>query len=327
QGVKADFALGLHPAGLFAKVIDLAECHLVFAEGEGILASARELAIEHGLDAWDVYEHKGFLRHLVVRSGFKTGEVMVNLVTFAEDAERFDPYATALLGRHPEITTLIQTIHSGLASVAYGERERVLHGPGFIEEELLGTRFRISARSFFQVNPPQAERLFSIIREEVGERKGEVLYDLYSGAGSISLLLAPVMKEVLAFEQVPEAVADARGNAERNGVQNVRFFEGDVLRELDKTLAEDSLLPRPDVCVVDPPRAGLHPSVPAKLLQLAARRLVYVSCNIHNGAQDIAQLVAGGYRVLRVRPVDMFPHTPHVECVVTLEAGPSLLKS
>ena len=319
QGVKADFAVGLHPPGLFSKVIDLSECHLVFAEGEAILLSARELAIEQGFDAWDVYEHVGFLRHLVVRKGFNTGEVMVNLVTFSEDAERFDPYARALLERHPEITTLIQTIHSGVASVAFGERERIIHGPGWIEEELGGLRFRISARSFFQVNIPQAVRLFDIVCEEAGARGDEVVYDLYSGAGTISLLLAGAVKEVLGFEQVPEAVADARDNAERNGISNVRFFEGDVLHELDQAVGENSELPRPDVCIVDPPRAGLHPSVPHKLLALGAQRIVYVSCNIHNGVQDIAQLVAGGYRVTRVRPVDMFPHTPHVECVVTLD--------
>lgn len=319
QGVEAGFALGLHPAGLFSKVIDLKECHIVFDEGQAILSTARELALQHGLAGWHVFEHTGFLRHLVVRNAVFTGEIMVNLVTSAEDAERFDPYAAELLKRHPEITTLVQTVNSGVASVAYGESERTVFGPGYIEEVLLGTRFRISARSFFQVNPRQAEVLFKIVREEAGASGDEVVYDLYAGAGSISLLLAPAVREVLAFEQVPEAVADARGNAERNGITNVRFFEGDVLRELDAALVEGSDLPRPDVCIVDPPRAGLHPEVPGKLLALEAKRLVYISCNIHNGAKDIAKLVEGGYRIVGVRPVDLFPHTPHVECVVTLD--------
>ncbi len=129
---------------------------------------------------------------------------------------------------------------------------------------------------------------------------------------------APAVREVLAFEQVPEAVADGRANAARNGVSNVRFFEGDVMVELDLVLGAGSKLPRPDVCIVDPPRAGLHPKVPAKLLELGARRLVYVSCNVHNGAKDVRALEQGGYRLERVRPVDLFPHTPHVECVLTL---------
>ncbi len=319
EGVDASFGLGLHPPGFFSKVIDLRECSILFPGGEAILRSARELALEQGLEPWDVRAHTGFLRHLVLRHGVHTGEVMVNVVTSAEDPERFAPFAAGLLARHPAITTLVQTVHSGVASVSYGERELTHHGPGHIEEELLGLRFRVSARSFFQTNTVQAERLFEIVREEAALTGGEVVYDLYSGAGTIALVLASAVRDVLAFEQVPEAVADARRNAERNDVSNVRFFEGDVLAELDAAVAEGSELPRPDVCIVDPPRAGLHPKVPPKLLALAPERLVYVSCNVHNGAQDIAKLVAGGYRVTRIRPVDLFPHTPHVECVVTLE--------
>jgi 23S rRNA (uracil1939-C5)-methyltransferase len=323
QGAESGFALGLHPPGLFSKVINLAECHIVFEGGDRIMTSARDLALEQGLEPWHVFEHTGYLRHLVLRHGVNTNEIMVNLVVSREDPEVFESYAQALIERHPEITTLIETVNSGVASVAYGESERTFYGPGYIEEVLLGTRFRISARSFFQVNTPQAERLFEIVREEAGVNGDEVVYDLYSGAGSIALVLASAVKEVLAFEQVPEAVADAIGNAERNGVGNVRFFEGDVLSELDATLAEGSELPRPDVCIVDPPRAGLHPAVPPKLLALGARRIVYVSCNIHNGAKDMAHLLEGGYRVTRVRPVDLFPHTPHVECVVTMELDPA----
>ena len=319
QGAESAFALGLHPPGLFSKVIQLAECHIVFAAGESIMRTAGKLALEQGLDAWHIFEHTGLLRHLVLRHAVNTDEVMVNLVTSREAPELIEPFAQALLEHHPEITTIVQTINTGVAMVAHGESERTLHGPGYIEELLLGIRFRISARSFFQVNTVQAERLFEIVREEAGVRGDEVVYDLYSGAGSIALVLAASVKVVLAFEQVPEAVADAIGNAERNGVSNVNFFEGDVLTELDATLAEDSPLPRPDVCIVDPPRAGLHPDVPPKLLALGAKRIVYVSCNIHNGAKDMAKLIEGGYRVTRVRPVDLFPHTPHVECVVTLE--------
>ena len=318
RGVPADFALGLHAPGLFSKVIDLEQCSILFERGEPILASARELAREHGLPLWDVQAHEGYLRHLVLREGVHTGDIMVVLVTFDESPERFDPYAAALLERHPEITTLVQAIHSGAASVAFGERERVLHGPGYIEEELCGTRYRISPRSFFQTNTLQAERLMELVREEAAPAGDEVVYDLYAGAGTIALVLAPAVREVLAFEQVPEAVADGRANAARNGVSNVRFFEGDVMAELDLVLGAGSKLPRPDVCIVDPPRAGLHPKVPAKLLELGARRLVYVSCNVHNGAKDVRALEQGGYRLERVRPVDLFPHTPHVECVLTL---------
>jgi len=319
EGVDASFALGLHPPGFFSKVIDLDECPILFRGGEDILRSAGELAREQGLPPWDVREHTGLLRHLVLRHGVHTDQVMVNLVTSAEDPERTGPFVRALLERHPEITTLVQTVNTGVASTSHGERELVLHGPGYIEEELLGLRFRISARSFFQTNPRQAERLFELVREEAAPTASEVVHDLYSGAGTIALVLAPKVKEVVAFEQVPEAVADARRNAEANGAANVQLLEGDVLALLDGLLGAEPTLPRPDVCVVDPPRAGLHPRVPPRLLELGARRLVMVSCNIHNGARDAAQLVEGGYRLTRVRPVDLFPHTPHVEVVMTLE--------
>jgi len=319
EGASADFALGLHAPGRFDKVLDLAECKIVFAAGEGILRDARELAREEGLEPWDVKEHTGFLRHLVLRAGVRTDEVMVNVVTASESAGRFDPYAAALLERHPEITTLVQTIHGGVASVSHGEAERVLFGPGWITEELCGATFRISPRSFFQVNTVQAEKLFEIVREEAAPSGDEVVYDLYSGAGTIALTLAPRVREVLAFEQVPEAVADAERNAAANGIDNVRLLEGDVLQRLDEVLENPGSWPRPRVCVVDPPRAGLHPKVPPKLLALGADRIVYVSCNMTAGARDLALLVEGGYRLGRIRPVDLFPHTPHVECVVTLQ--------
>lgn len=319
EGAESGFALGLHAPGRFDKVLHLAECRIVFAEGEALLKSAGRLAREQGLSPWDVRAHTGFLRHLVVRHGVNTGEVMANVVTSSESPELFGPFAEALLAAHPELTTLVQTLNTGVASVAYGERELVIHGPGYIEEELLGLRFRISARSFFQVNTRQAEHLFELVRSEAAPTGEEVIYDLYSGAGTIGLLLAPKAREVHAFEEVPEAVEDARRNAELNGVENIHFYQGDVLTALDDAIGEAPSLPRPDVVVVDPPRAGLHPKVPGKLLELGAQRLVYVSCNIHNGASDIATLVAGGYAVQRVVPVDLFPHTPHVECVVTLQ--------
>lgn len=317
-GAVSDFALGLHAPRLYLKVIDLQECRIVFERGEAIFVTARRLAREQEIPLWDIREHTGFLRHLVLRAGVRTGEIMVNVVTSADAPEIFDAFARALLAAHPEITTIVQSVNTGVAAVAVGERERVVHGPGWIEEELSGTRFRISARSFFQTNTLQAERLFDIVRAEAGLTGDEVVYDLYSGAGTIALMVAPAVREVLAFEQVSDAVADAVRNAQLNGIENVRFFEGDVLTEIDATLTPESVLPRPDVVIVDPPRAGLHPKVPAKLLELSPERLVYISCNIHNGAADIAQLIEGGYRVERIRPVDLFPHTPHVECVVTL---------
>jgi len=326
QGARADFALGLHARGLYLKVVDLEECPILFEGGEAILRTVRERARARELPLWDVREHAGLLRHLVLRRGVRTGQTLVNLVTSAEARELVDPFATELLAAHPEVTTFVHSIHSGKAAVARGERERVLHGPGWIEEELGGLRFRISAGSFFQTNTLQAERLFELVRAEAALSGEETVYDLYAGAGTIALLLAPSVREVVAFEQVPEAVADARENAERAGLANLSFVEGDVLAELDASLGEGSRLPAPDVVVVDPPRAGLHPKVLPKLLELAPRRIVYVSCNVQSGARDAALLVEGGYALERVQAVDLFPHTPHVECVLTLEGRGATLE-
>ena len=251
----------------------------------------------------------------MLRCARASGEILVDLVTSSEAPELIDEYARAVLARHPAITTFVQDVNDRPAQTAQGDplRQRVLHGPGFIVERLLGLSFAISAGSFFQTNSAQAERLFALVREELGARGDELVFDLYCGTGTIALVLAGTVREVVGFELAPSSVADARANAARNGIANARFVEGDVLLSLGREAA------RPDVCVVDPPRAGLHPRLLPVLASLAPRRIVYVSCNPVSGARDARALVAAGYRLARVRPIDLFPHTPHVESVFALE--------
>lgn len=316
QGAARDFALGLHVPGRFDKVLDLAECHIVFEEAPAIVAGARELARALELAPWDVRTHRGLLRHLVLRKGFRTGEILANLLTASESPELVHPYAAALAQRHPEITTLVQSVNTRPADIAVGEWERVLHGPGAIRERLCGLELEISARSFFQTNTLQAEALLEAVREEAELGGRELVYDLYCGTGSIGLALARSARALVGFEEVRSAVEDARRNALRNAIDNARFVLGDVL---DSLAAPE--LPRPDLCVVDPPRAGLHPRVLARLAALGARRLVWVSCNLASAAPQVAELVRAGHRLVRARPFDLFPHTPHVECVLTLERG------
>ena len=315
DGVDASFGLGLHAPGLFSKVLDVERCAIAFDGSDGIRNTVRDLARGAGLAPWDLRAHEGLLRHLVLRRGFRTDEVMVDLVTSERAAERVDPLVAELLARHPEITTVVQNVTRRAATVAYGEEEHVLHGPGTIDEVLCGKRFRISADSFFQTNTEQAERLFEIVGEEARLAPGQRLFDVFCGAGTIGLAIAPPGVELVGFESAPSSVRDARQNAARNGREDAVFHEGDVL----ETLRLESSTRAPDVLVVDPPRAGLHPKVPAQLLGLGAGRIVFVSCNPASGARDVAALCAGGYRVDRVRPVDLFPHTPHVEVVFTLE--------
>ncbi|MAB77781.1 MAG: 23S rRNA (uracil(1939)-C(5))-methyltransferase RlmD [Planctomycetes bacterium] len=317
EGVERDFALGMHVSGRFDRVLDIQSCALHFDEADGLLTSAREVARAHGLPPWDVLRHTGLLRHLVLRKGFGTGEIMVDLVTSEDAGPSVDRWAEAMLERHPEVTTLVQNVNTRPASVAFGERERVIHGPGVITERIGDLAFNISANSFFQTNSRQAAVLFSLVSELAAPTGDEVVWDLYCGTGALSLAAARTAREVWGFELVDAAVADARGNAALNDLSNVHFIAGDVLASLGEGVSLDA--PPPDLAIVDPPRAGLHPKVLSGLLRLAPPRIVYVSCNIHASAPQIATLVAeGGYDVECVRPVDMFPHTPHVECVVAL---------
>lgn len=314
---ERDFALGLHPAGHFDKVVDVHACQITFEECGGLLRDARALAREQGLDAWDVRRQAGLMRHLVLRKSQARGELLVNLVTAEEAPERVVPWVRALRARHPEITTLVQGVHDGLAKVALGQREIVHFGPGSIVEELGGHAFRISSRSFFQTNTSQAERLLVLALEAAGLRGSELVFDLYCGAGAFSLSLAARAARVVGIEVVEEAVADARDNARRNGVENVEFIAGDVAAVL-----AEGRLPAPDLVLVDPPRSGLHSRVVQAIAECGAPRLVYVSCNLKSAARDCLAFAGSGLRLTRVQPVDLFPHTPHLETVLTLERAP-----
>jgi len=314
-------ALGLHVPGRHDRILDVTSCAIHFAEADGLLSTVRGLVRERGLSVWDLERHEGLLRHLVLRKGVNTGEIMVFLVTSAEAPAEVVPLCEELVRRHPEVTTVVQGVHARKATVAAADTELVLYGPGTITEQLCGRTFEISATSFFQTNTRQAERLFEVVREEAALAPGETLFDLYCGAGTIGLTLAQESNRVIGLESVPSAVRDARRNAARNGLaeEHASFSCGDVLELLAAPEAEDH--PRPDVVVVDPPRVGLHPKVVPALTALAPERLVYVSCNPLAAARDLASLRMGGYRVRSARPVDMFPHTPHVECVFGLERG------
>jgi 23S rRNA (uracil1939-C5)-methyltransferase len=321
QDVDATFALGLHVPGRFDKVLDLTGCAIHFEGADALLATARELALEMHLAPWDTRAHEGLLRHLVLRKGIRTGEIMVNLVTSRDAPDEIGPYAEAFVARHPEITTFVQNVNTLAASVAVGQWEHVLHGPGVIHEKLGGLRFTISAATFFQTNTLQAERLVEVVREEARAADastggGTVAFDLYCGSGSLGMSIAGEVRELWGFESVPQAVRDARQNALQNNLENTHFVEGDVLAILEDP---ERKLPQPDLCLVDPPRAGLHPKVLPALVQLGPRRIIYVSCNVKAAARDLPYLAIGGYSLRRVRPIDLFPHTPHVECVFTLE--------
>ena len=309
-----DFALGLHVPGNFFKVLDLQECHLPAAITQRLLNGIRGFVKEHGWEPWDIRNHSGFLRHLVVRTGTNTGACMVNLVTYGYDRERMDAFAAFVQTHFPEVTTLIHTSHTGTSQNPEGE-ERTLFGPGVIHDTIGAYRFRISPSAFFQTNTTQAERLYSIARDAADLRPTDRVYDLYCGAGTIALFVSEHVQDVVGVEMNKAAIADAQANAALNDVSNCTFVEADSKQGLtDAFVAAHG---QPDVLIVDPPRAGLHKDVVRQIAAVAPERFVYVSCNPQTQVRDLDRL-ADQYRLDAVQPVDMFPHTPHIETVARL---------
>ncbi|MDX1419212.1 MAG: 23S rRNA (uracil(1939)-C(5))-methyltransferase RlmD [Rubricoccaceae bacterium] len=318
ETMDKDFALGLHVPGRFDKVLDLQACYLQSAWSVRLVNGVRAFAKARGWTPWDTKRQRGFLRHLVIRQPAHTDERMVVLVTSHEDAERMAAFSDWLRTDFPEVTTLVNTINSGVAQTAYGETMTTVFGPGVVHDRLGRYTFEIAPNAFFQTNTRQAERLYDVALEVAELQPGDLVYDLYCGAGTIALYLSKHVRRVVGVELIEEAVANARANAVANGVDNCTFVAGDMLKLFTPDFVEAH--GRPDVVVVDPPRAGMHPKVVAQIGRLRPERLVYVSCNPQTQARDLA-LLGDRYRITAVQPVDLFPHTHHVENVVALRAA------
>jgi 23S rRNA (uracil1939-C5)-methyltransferase len=311
-GTGPDGALvcGFHAPGRWDEIVPVTDCLLASERGNAAREQVADWALAAGLTAYDRRSGKGELRNLVVREGRRTGELQVRLVAAPGEL----PLAS--LPSAVEADSLLLTRTEALGeSTDTGETE-LLAGADAIEEELADLRFRISPLAFFQTNTEMAERLYGVAAE-LAELKGhERVFDLYCGSGTIGLVLSARAAQVYGVEVVPESVADAIANAQRNGIDNASFFAGDVrlaLRELVERAG------RPDVVVVDPPRAGLSKKALRRVIEAAPKRIVYVSCNPTTLAPNAAQLAEAGYALRRVRPVDMFPQTPHIECVAVLD--------
>lgn len=315
DGRPTDFALGLHARGTWSKVLDVRRCALAFEGADRLLDSLRQLAQRHGVPPYAFQDRSGQLRHLLLRRGQRTGELLVDLVTRELDSPGLAELCTELCARHPEITTLVQNVQAGPAMVSQGQFERVLTGAGHVHEVLAGRRFRISANSFFQTNTEAAEGLVLRVRRDLAAALPALgggptrLLDLYCGGGTFALTLADLFDEVLGLELVESAVADARQNAALNGLPGLRFELGDV-RQLLPAAAQGA---RPSAVLVDPPRAGLHPDVVAQLLTLRAPLFGYVACHLPSAARDLRPFLDAGYRILDLALFDFFPHTPHLE--------------
>ena len=299
---EGEAVLGFHRRGSWREVVDVDDCHLASEANNAARNAVREWARAQGLPAHDTETETGVLRNLVVRDAARTGQVQTRLVTSR--------------AQFPRPPVDLHTVIDGPTGGTDGPTGVL--GDEYLEEELGGLRFRISHSAFFQTNTEMAERLYGLAREFAGLAGSERVFDLYCGIGTIALMLARDAGEVWGMEIVPDAIADAEHNAKRNAIANARFRAADARIGVRPLIEEAG---KPDVVVVDPPRAGLSKKVVRRLIECEAPRIVYISCNPTTLAPNAAQLVEAGYALRRVRPVDMFPQTPHVECVTLLERG------
>ena len=308
-------ALGFHIPGMWDKILDIDECHLQQAPSNGIRNSIKNFAIDHGIAFFNTREQKGLLRTLMIRTS-STGEIMVLLQFFQEDKEKRELLLNHVAETFPEITSLQYVINSKGNDTIYDQEVICYKGRDHIFEEMEGLRFKINAKSFYQTNSSQAYELYKITRDFAGLTGEELVYDLYTGTGTIAQFVARQAGKVVGVEAVPEAIEDAKENARNNDITNTCFFAGDM-----KKVFTDSFIKEhghPDVIITDPPRDGMHKDVVGQIINILPERIVYVSCNSATQARDLALLDAH-YRVTRVQAVDMFPQTFHVENVVRLE--------
>ncbi|MBF0376003.1 MAG: 23S rRNA (uracil(1939)-C(5))-methyltransferase RlmD [Desulfamplus sp.] len=310
--IKKDFGLGLHVPGTFDKIIDIEKCLIQPDIGNQILNDIRIYIKESGLPAYNFKSHEGFWRFVMLRNSAAFGTWMVNIVTKQENDNILTPLAHKLMNKYPQITSVINNITSKKASISVGEYEKVIAGENSIKEKLGDFTFEISANSFFQTNTKGAETLYSLVSKYADLSGSEHVLDLYSGTGTIPIWLSKDAKQVTGIEIVESAVQDANKNAALNSIQNCSFHVGDIKDVLP------SIHKQCDVMIIDPPRVGMHKDVVEQVIALAPKKIVYVSCNPATLARDISMLQSQ-YKVVEVQPVDMFPHTFHIESVALLE--------
>ncbi len=308
-------ALGFHIPGMFDKVLDINLCHLQENVSNEIRLFIKDYANQNGLEFFDIRNKEGFLRNIIIRTA-STGEIMLTVVFYKEDKERREALLSAIAEKFPQITSLIYVINEKCNDTITDQETLVFKGRDHIFEEMEGLKFKIGPKSFYQTNSEQAYELYSITRDFAGLTGNELVYDLYTGTGTIACFVAKKAKQVIGIEYVPEAIEDAKVNAKNNGLDNTLFYAGDMKNILTQEFINQH--GKPDIIITDPPRDGMHTDVIDTILFAAPRKIVYVSCNPATQARDL-NLLDSKYKVTAVQPVDMFPHTHHVENVVMLE--------
>lgn len=310
-------SLGLHKKGSTYDVLTASDCKLVHEDMTQILSCVLDYFKERGVSYYKKMQHIGYLRHLLLRRGDTTGEILVNLVTTTQEEHDLAPLVEKLLALPVEgkIVGILHILNDSLSDVVQSDETKILYGQDYFYEKIMGLEFKITPFSFFQPNSRGAEVLYSTVREYIGDIHDMTVYDLFSGTGTIAQVLAPVAKQVIGVEIIEEAVEAAKENAERNGLHNCRFIAGDVFKVLDE------IEEKPDVIVLDPPRDGIHPKALPKILDYGVENIVYISCKATSLARDLEMIQARGYRVVKCTAVDQFCQTVHVETVVLLSKG------
>ena len=310
-------SLGLHKKGSTYDVLTAGDCQLVHEDMDKILLCVLNYFKERNVSYYKKMQHVGYLRHLLLRRGDTTGEILVNLVTTTQEEYDLTPLVEELLALELEgkIVGILHILNDSLSDVVKSDETRILYGQDFFYEKLLGLEFKITPFSFFQPNSKGAEVLYETVREYIGDIDNQVVFDLFSGTGTIGQVLAPVAKKVIGVEIIEEAVEAAKENAVRNGLSNCKFIAGDVFKVLDE------IEEKPDVIVLDPPRDGIHPKALPKILNYGVDKIVYISCKMTSLARDLEMMQLAGYRVEKMTAVDQFCETVHVETVVLLSKG------
>lgn len=314
-GKGGELSLGMHRKGSFYEVVTVNNCRIIDKDFKKILLCVLDFFKDTNLTYYKTRTREGYLRHLVVRKAFSSGEILVNLVTTSQNSIDLSPLVEKVVGLELEgkVNGFINTINDTLSDAVKSDETRLLYGIDYIKENLLGLEFKISPFSFFQTNSKGAEVLYSTVRNFIGDVKGKEIFDLYSGTGTIAQLMAPVASKVTGIEIVNEAVDAARENAKLNKLENCNFIAGDVLKEIDKLKDR-----KPDIIILDPPRDGIHPKAIQKIIDFKCKEIIYISCKPTSLARDLEVLTENGYKVDKIQCVDMFPYTSHIETIAKI---------
>lgn len=307
--------LGMHKKGRFYEIVSTNDCQIVDEDFKKILETILGYFQERNIPHFHKMRHEGILRHLVIRKAHKTNQLLINLITTSHGELNLEELKKELLSLSlsSKIIGILHTINDNVADIVQSDETHIIYGQDHITENILGLSFKISAFSFFQTNSLGAEKLYSIVRDFAGSTENQVIFDLYCGTGTIAQIMAPVAKKVFGIEIVEEAVEAAKENAALNNLNNCRFIAGDVMKKVDE------LKEKPDLIILDPPRAGIHPKAIHKIIDFNPPKFIYVSCKPTSLANDLPVFIHKGYKVTKVQCMDMFPHTPHVETVVLIE--------